>query len=130
MHKTILLIDDESSILEITTLILEDAGFLVAAFISPTEAITYYKQHQHEIHAIILDMTMPEMDGITCAKTLWSINAQATIILSSGYTVEDITQQHQDVKFHAFLQKPYLPHTLVKQLESILCSNSPEPALD
>ena len=130
MHKTILLIDDESSILEITTLVLEDAGYLVTAFISPLEAITYYKQHQHEIHAIILDMTMPEMDGITCAKALWSINAQATIILSSGYRIEDITQQHQDVNFHAFLQKPYHPRTLVKQLESIFCSNSPEPALN
>ncbi|WP_051938340.1 response regulator [Ghiorsea bivora] len=127
MRKTILLIDDENSILQITTLVLEDAGYQVAAFISPTEAITYYKQHQHEIHATILDMTMPEMDGITCAKALWNINAQAIIILSSGYTVEDITQQHQDVKFHAFLQKPYLPHTLVEQLEAILCANNSEP---
>jgi CheY-like chemotaxis protein len=128
MHKTILLIDDESSILEITTLVLEDAGYRVTAFISPTEAITHYKQHQHEIHAIILDMSMPEMDGITCAKTLWNINAQATIILTSGYTIEYISQEYQDVKFSAFLQKPYLPRTLIQQLASILGSNSPELA--
>jgi len=129
MRKTILIIDDESSILEITTLILEDAGYQVTAFLSPSEGITYFKQHQHEIHATILDMTMPEMDGITCAKALWDINTQAIVILSSGYTVEDITQQHQDVKFHAFLQKPYLPHTLVEQLEAILPPNNLESAL-
>ena len=129
MHKTILLIDDESSILEITTLVLEDAGYQAVSFLSPTEAITYFKQHQHGIHAIILDMTMPEMDGIECAKALWNINAQTTIILSSGYTIEDITQQHQDVKFHAFLQKPYLPHTLIEKLESVFTPNAPEPIL-
>ena len=129
MRKTILLVDDENSVLEITTLVLEDTGYHVVSFLSPTEAITYYKQHQHEIHATILDMTMPKMDGITCAKALWSINTQAIIILSSGYTLKDITQQYQDVKFHAFLQKPYHPRILVEQLESILHSNSPESAL-
>ncbi len=130
MHKTILLIDDESYILEIITLVLKDAGYQVVSFMSPTKAIAYYKQHQQEIHAIVLDKGMPEMDGITCAKTLWGINAQAIIILSSGYRVEDITQQHQDVKFHAFLQKPYRPNILVEQLESILCSNTLESTLN
>jgi len=129
MNKTILLIDDEHTILEITTLVLEDAGYQVVAFLSATEAIAYYKQHQHEIHATILDMTMPEMDGITCAKALWNINTQATIILSSGYTFEDISQEHQDVKFHSFLQKPYLPHTLLEKLASMFSPNTAEETL-
>lgn len=126
MNKTILLIDDEHAILEITTLLLEDAGYQVVAFLSATEAIAYYRQNQHEVHATILDMTMPEMDGITCAKALWNINTQTTIILSSGYTFENIRQEYQNMKFHSFLQKPYLSHTLLNQLASMFSPNTAE----
>ena len=123
MTQTILLIDDDDAILKVASSILEAAGYKAIPFASPVEAIAYYTLNQHHIHAILLDMTMTEMDGIQCAKALWDINAQAAIILSSGYNLEDIMQDHQDIQFHAFLQKPYRQQMLIKKVQSVLPLN-------
>ncbi len=125
MTQSILIIDDESAVLNVATLILEEAAYKVTPFVSAVEAIAYYSMNQHNIHITLLDMTMTEMNGIQCAKALWGINDQAIIILSSGHNLENIMQDHQDIQFHAFLQKPYRPQTLVEKIQAALSAGQP-----
>ena len=80
------------------------------------DAIEIYRQHQSEIVVVLLDMTMPKMDGNTCFKELRRINKDVKVILSSGYSEEDATGQFNGKGLSGFVQKPYTP----EHLESVI----------
>ncbi|WP_318780346.1 PAS domain S-box protein [Atlanticothrix silvestris] len=68
--ELILVVDDEAQILEITTITLEDYNYKTLAASNGIEAIALYAQHKHNISAVLMDMMMPEMDGMTAILTL------------------------------------------------------------
>jgi len=102
----ILLVDDEEIILETIQVMLEDLGCDTLLAQDGQEALDVYKQNQANIALVVLDLTMPKMDGKTCAIELMKINPDVKIILSSGYSEEDIVQQFKGMVLAAFLAKP------------------------
>ncbi len=121
MNKpTILMIDDEKSILEVTSLILEHAGYHPVTFLSANDAIDHYAQHTQHIDAVMVDMNMHDMNGVACIQALRAINPHAAIVLSSGQMLEDITSQYGDIEIHNFLKKPYMPQALIEMLATIV----------
>ncbi len=121
--KTVLLIDDEETILETTGLMLEELGCEVKCTASATEGIDLYAQNSRDISLVILDMTMPEMDGLACAARLFEINANAPIVLSSGYSREVLEELSGSMKFSGFLQKPYFQNQLATLVQDLLGSS-------
>lgn len=109
---TILVIDDEDAILEIATLMLEDMGFKTMTATDGIKGVEIYHQHQNEITAILLDMTMPNMDGQECFHQLHKINKDVIVILSSGYNEQDAISHFTNKGLAGFIQKPYRSEAL------------------
>jgi len=119
---TILIVDDEETIREVAAMMLEEIGFSTLTANDGMEAVEVYRQHQGEITAVLLDMTMPRMDGKACFRELRRINNDVKVVLSSGYSEEDATEQFQGKRLSGFVQKPYTPEHL-KEVMMNVCSS-------
>ncbi|MDX8407444.1 MAG: response regulator [Mariprofundaceae bacterium] len=117
---TVLIVDDETLIREVAHAMLKDIGFEIIEAIDGKEAVECYRQHQSEISAVLLDMTMPQMDGKTCFAELKKINPDVRVLLSSGYSEQDINKLFADHTPAGFIQKPYMPESLQQKMEEIL----------
>jgi len=122
--KTVLVIDDEPSVLELLTDVFTDAGFKVIKALDPIEGIELYRQHQESILLVVLDYSMPGMDGKTAFHELLKINSDVNVLLCSGYTEEEIRSVFGDILPHSFIQKPYKPSALMEKVSRILIGAS------
>ncbi len=82
--ETILVVDDEASILTITGQTLQAFGYRVLTATDGAEAVATYAQHRQEIAAVVADMAMPIMDGPATIRALMRINPEVKIIATSG----------------------------------------------
>ncbi len=112
----ILVVDDEEAIRHVTEIILESAGFSVLNAWSGRESIRLVSKRMHEIGAILLDMTMPDMPGEAVLRKVKSISPDTPIVLMSGYDREEICARVGGNGF-GFLQKPFKAQDLVRQME-------------
>lgn len=113
---TVLLVDDQPEVLETAILLLERLGFQVLAADNGREAISIYERNQHLIVAAVIDLTMPEMDGVAVYDALKSIRAELPVIFASGYTSETIAEKLHGRAQVNCVQKPYR----LKQLQNAL----------
>ena len=109
---TILVVDDEDTIREVAAMMLEEIGFSTLTAVDGVQAIEVFRQHQEQIRAVLLDMTMPKMDGKACFRELRRIDPHVRVVLSSGYSEEDATARFSGKKLAGFVQKPYSPEQL------------------
>ncbi len=117
---TVLIVDDEETIREIAAMMLEDMGFATLTAVDGEDGAGVYRDHQHEIVAVLLDMTMPKMDGKTCFTELRRINKDVKVILTSGYNEQEATSRFAGQGLAGFIQKPYAPDTLQIKMQEIL----------
>ena len=117
--KSVLLIDDEAYILDIIGLMLEEFGCKIQRASTAMQGIDMFAAKHAEIDLVIMDMTMPEMDGLSCAKRLLEIDPQAVIVLSSGYSKEVLEDRVGSMKIAGFLQKPYTQDDLKLLLKNL-----------
>ena len=117
---TILIIDDEEAILEIASLMIEDMGFKAITATDGIEGVNTYRQHLDEISAVLLDMTMPKMDGEACFHELRKINDKVAVILSSGYNEQDAISHFTNQGLAGFIQKPYRSEALEQIIRSVI----------
>ncbi|MCX9010577.1 MAG: PAS domain S-box protein [Candidatus Methanoperedens sp.] len=116
---SILVVDDEAQIREITRQTLEEAGYRVLTAGNGAEAVSLYSQHRKDIKAVLMDMMMPVMDGPACIWVLRKINPDVRIIAVSGITEDD---KFADLTgtVHAFLKKPYTAETLLDTIREVI----------
>jgi PAS domain S-box-containing protein len=119
-HETILLVEDESAILELGKMILESFGYRVLAAATPGEAIQKGAEHKGEIELLITDVVMPEMNGRDLAKQLISLYPGIKCLFMSGYTTDIIA--HNGILDEAvnFLQKPFSIKELGTKVREVL----------
>jgi len=117
---TVLIVDDEAVIREVASAMLQDIGFDIIEAGDGKEAVSLYRQHQSDIRVVLLDMTMPQMDGKTCFAELTKINPAVRVLLSSGYSEQDINKLFTEHVPAGFIQKPYMPTALQQKMEAIL----------
>jgi PAS domain S-box-containing protein len=103
---TVLLVDDEETVLEIGTAMLETLGYRVITAGNGVEALDRYREH-HDITLVILDLTMPQMDGMQCFKALQALNPEVRVVMSSGFNEQEVTKQLDAQGLSGFIQKPY-----------------------
>ena len=118
--ETVLLVDDEKSILEACTSMLERMGYRVMAARGGNEAIAIYRKHQDEIDLVILDIIMPDMSGGDVFDHLLSINPEIKVLLSSGYSIEDQAAEIMGRGCDGFIQKPYQLEQLHRNIREIM----------
>ncbi len=119
---TILLVDDESVVRGVLQRVLEKAGYQVLVAGNGIEALAIYEKRGEEIDLIILDLTMPELDGIATFDRLREMNAHVPVVLASGYNESVNTEALSDKGFSAFIQKPFSPETVIGQIRTILAN--------
>ncbi len=116
----VLVVDDEATIRETASLMLADMGFDTLTAEDGAMAVDVYREHQCEIVAVLLDMTMPKLDGKGCFRELRRINPDVRVILTSGYNEQDATNRFAGQGLAGFIQKPYMPEALREQMMAAL----------
>lgn len=119
---TILLVDDESMVLEVGKAILEMLGHKVIDTMSGEEALEKFSQHQQEIDCVVLDLTMPGMDGREIYARLREISPGIPIIISSGLAVEQVLAEFggAGITPASVIQKPYQIADLSSKIQGLL----------
>ncbi len=105
--ETVLVVEDEKSILKMTSIILTDLGYKVLAASSPTEAITLAHEHTQEIYLLLTDVIMPEMNGKDLAELLLISHPNLKCLFMSGYTANVIAIHGMLDEGINFIQKPF-----------------------
>ena len=123
-QETILLVEDEPSILKITTIILTKQGYTVLTANSPVEAVRVAGEHAGEIHLLMTDVVMPDMNGLDLAKKLLPLYPQLKVLFISGYTANVIAHHGVLDKGMNFLQKPFSLPDLAARVREVLDTNS------
>ncbi len=118
--ETILLVDDEEVITDVSREILETLGYNVLVAGSGQEAIDIYRANTHKIDLVIMDMIMPQMSGGETFDVLKTINPDVKVILSSGYSLKGQAAQIMERGCRAFLQKPFNIKDLSKKVRTVL----------
>ncbi|MDX8388938.1 MAG: response regulator [Mariprofundaceae bacterium] len=117
---TVLIIDDEETIRETSSIMLNDMGYETLTAVDGLDGIEVYRQHQDKIVVVLLDMTMPKLGGEGCFQELKRIDPNVKVVLSSGYSEQDTTGRFTDKKRPiGFVQKPYTPKVLEEAMSKV-----------
>ncbi len=118
--ESILLVDDESMVLDVGQELLTVLGYRVTTASSGQAAIGIYEQHQDSIDLVILDMIMPQMGGRDTFDRLRQINPKVKVLLSSGYSIDGQATSILDRGCNGFIQKPFTVNVLAKKIRQVL----------
>ncbi|MBF0228927.1 MAG: response regulator [Desulfamplus sp.] len=126
-NETILIVEDEAPILNLTKLMLEKIGYKVLAASNPKEAIRFAQAYQNDhckIDLLITDVVMPDMNGKDLAKNIFSIYPDIKIIFMSGYTANVIAHHGVLDSGVNFIQKPFSKQDLLEKVRKALATIS------
>jgi PAS domain S-box-containing protein len=118
--ETILLVEDDISILTLIQKVLNGLGYKVLAANSPKRALKLAKEHNSEIHLLVTDVIMPEMNGLEMANRLQSLYPDLKRIFMSGYTANAIAHHGVLDEGIDFIQKPCSQTDLAKIVRKVL----------
>ncbi|MDD2367129.1 MAG: response regulator [Desulfuromonadaceae bacterium] len=102
----VLLVDDEETVRAIGSEMLRELGFTVITAEDGQDALNIFKSRD-DIELIILDLTMPHLDGEECFRELRKMKPELKVIMSSGYNRQEVTQRFLGKGLSGFIQKPY-----------------------
>ena len=123
-NETILLVEDEPVILEMTATMLVQFGYQVLKAETPKEAIRKAKEYQNDIHLLITDVVMPEMNGRDLTQNILSLYPKIRILFMSGYTADIIAHQGVLDEGVHFIQKPFSLSSLANEVRRALDHSS------
>ncbi|MCF8090355.1 MAG: response regulator, partial [Desulfotignum sp.] len=118
--ETILLVEDEPSILRMTRMMLERKGYTVLYAASPSEAVKKAKNHSGAIDLLMTDVVMPEMNGRDLSEKITDHYPGIRLLFMSGYTANVIAHHGILEKGVAFMQKPFSMAELAEKLRDVL----------
>jgi len=124
--ESILLVDDENSILSSTTELLQDFGYSVTAFLDPVLANNAFKDNPDNFDLLITDMTMPKITGDKLCSNVLAIRKEFPIILCTGYSDKISKNSALEIGIKEYLQKPIDSQDLIILIRDILDETSPK----
>lgn len=116
----VLVIDDDPLIREFLAMLLEDEGYSMLVAEDGVEGIKVFRAHAPQICAVILDLIMPNMDGVAAFRELVTIRSDVPVIIASGsmyHSIHDI--EHNGIHPAGFLHKPYVPEDLIQMIQGL-----------
>ncbi len=117
---TVLLVDDDETVLSVGREMLETLGISVLTAVGGQEALDLFTENRQQIVCVVLDLTMPDMDGKETCSKLKGIDPAIPVIISSGYSRKDVEKQFGDSGISGFLPKPYRLSDLLDKLGTAL----------
>jgi CheY-like chemotaxis protein len=118
--ETILLIDDEETVLEVGANILKKLGYTVIQAANAADAIDLFQKNKEIIDMVVLDMIMPVMSGGVIYDRLKEIDPNVKVLLSSGYSIDGQATEILNRGCDEFIQKPFSIKSLSEKIKSIL----------
>ncbi|MFN6482836.1 MULTISPECIES: response regulator [unclassified Nostoc] len=118
--ELILVVDDEAAIQETTRTSLEAHNYKILVASDGIEAIALYAQNRDKVSAVLMDIMLPSLDGLTAIRTLQKINPQVKIIASSGLMSDNKLSAVAAIGVNTFLSKPYTVNELLLSLRKVL----------
>jgi len=112
--ETVLVVDDEQLVRELARDILKRYGYTVLMASGGEEAVELYRQHADKIAMVILDILMPDVDGVETFRRIREIDPAARVVISSGYDEDHAGEKLLQAGAAAFVQKPYRIAELLK----------------
>ena len=116
----VLLIDDEEVVRSLGKKMLERLGFEVLTAVDGEEGVEVFRRRHHDIQCVVLDLTMPRMDGSACLAALQEVREDVCVILSSGYSEQEVASRFAGSGLAGFIQKPYQLATLRRTLHAAI----------
>ncbi len=117
---TILVIEDEETVMHVTHAMLERLGYNVLKAYTGAEAHSAVEKHNGEIDLVLLDIMLPDMDGKAIYTSLKKIRPDVKVIVCSGYSADGPAREILDAGAQAFIQKPFSIITLSDSLKTVL----------
>jgi nitrogen-specific signal transduction histidine kinase/CheY-like chemotaxis protein len=116
----ILVVDDEEAIRSLSRRMLERSGFSVITATDGREAVERFRLRMDDIVLVVLDLTMPHLDGEACFRLLRELKPDVKVLLSSGYNEQDVVSLFAGRSPAAFIQKPYTTNELLAKVREVL----------
>jgi DNA-binding NtrC family response regulator len=116
--KKLLIVDDESGIVEEVKAYFEEEGYEVYTADTAKEGIDALEKHKPDL--ILLDMKLPDMSGIQVLKICKSTLPNTKVIVNTGYVDQNIIDEAERLGRDAFLQKPFNLERLQQEIERLL----------
>lgn len=120
---TILLVDDEEIVRDCCAQSLRHLGFTVLEAVDGLEAVEIFREHAEEIACVLLDLTMPRMNGAAAFQEMRRIRPSVKVLLSSGYDERTASRKFREKDLAGFIQKPYHIQELQEKLWRVLSRN-------
>ena len=121
-HETILVVDDEKDLVEVTRQFLERYGYSVIDVSSGEEALEYYRERGDSIDLVILDLGMPGMGGLGALDRMIALDPEAKVLVATGYTADEWTKKCLEAGALGFIGKPYRFKDLLRKIRTTLDS--------
>jgi CheY-like chemotaxis protein len=118
--ETILLVEDEIALREVTAFTLRSVGYTVVEVDSPAKAIWFVETHREPIHLLLTDVIMPHMNGVELSKCLKATRPHLKVIFASGYGGEELARQLSIAPNAVLLEKPFSKDTLLTKIRAVL----------
>jgi PAS domain S-box-containing protein len=117
---TVLVVDDEALMREVSESILEESGFQVQTAVNGQEAVELFRRDPSAYRVVLLDRTMPVMSGVQALEEIRRLEPAARVILMSGYRESEVLRGLEDKGLSGFLQKPFRPDDLLRKVREAL----------
>ena len=119
-NATILVVEDEESVRTVNRMALEKFGYTVIVAEDGREGVDVYNRCHQDIDLVLLDMTMPYLNGEEVLREIRLKNPQARVVLTSGYSESDSVGEMTKIGMTGFLPKPYRPTDLLRCIQEVL----------
>jgi PAS domain S-box-containing protein len=119
-RATILVVDDDNGVRTVAARVLSARGYRVMTAVNGADGVRLFEQNQSVLSLVLMDVTMPEMNGFDALKHIRATGSRVPILLSSGYELD--TGALPPEEFSGILEKPYDVQALIAAVEAALAS--------
>jgi PAS domain S-box-containing protein len=126
-NQTVLIVDDEESVRSVARNTLQRRGYRTIEARDGREALEVYREFGREVTLVLLDLTMPYMNGEEVLRELKVITPSVKVLLSSGFNQVEAVRRFTGKGLAGFLQKPYTATQLAEMIRNIISDNGGEP---
>jgi two-component system, cell cycle sensor histidine kinase and response regulator CckA len=120
--KVVLIVDDDDSVRKVIMRALDTFGFATTGAIDGNAAVELFTQQKDSIDCIIVDMSMPGMDGEQTLHALRQVGPTPPVLLASGHSAEEMQERYGAAGFAGYLQKPFQIASLADVVRSAISS--------
>ncbi len=118
--ETVLLVEDDTQILELCRRILHEKGYKVLIATGPDQALEICKSHQGPIHLLVTDVIMPGLNGKELREKIETLRSGIRVMYMSGYTADVMAQRGLCSQDEDFIQKPFSPAAFLTMIRRVL----------